>query len=78
MTDIVERLRDASTAPSWAAADAQRHEAADEIERLRAELATCAAAERERIASFIDGYIPDTQPHYIAAAIRARSGAVTP
>jgi hypothetical protein len=38
MTDIVERLREPSTVRSWADADAQRAEAADEIERLRAEV----------------------------------------
>jgi hypothetical protein len=38
MTDIVERLRDPSTVRSWADADEQRDEAADEIERLRAEV----------------------------------------
>ena len=38
MSDITERLREASFALSWAADDAQRKEAADEILRLRAEI----------------------------------------
>jgi uncharacterized coiled-coil DUF342 family protein len=39
MTDIVKRLRTTSSVRSWADADEQRDEAADEIERLRTDLA---------------------------------------
>ena len=38
-TDLVVRLRSSSSCVNWSAADAQRAEAAAEIERLRAEIA---------------------------------------
>ena len=56
MSDIITRLRDPSTATSWAAADAQRAEAADEIDALR-ELLRQVRAERDELAAM----------HYAAA-----------
>ena len=43
MTDLVERLKTTASVRSWAEADEQRDEAADEIERLRAEVAALRA-----------------------------------
>ena len=68
--DLIDRLRTPGSVTSWAEADAQRVEAAAEIERLRGtlkaqdkahhiEVQEQVAAERERIARQWDGCIYD-------------------
>ena len=52
MTDIVERLKTTASVRSWAEADEQREEAADEIERLRAEVVEYERWQREMVADY--------------------------